>query len=84
MVADRESHRRVNLEAEWKLNPELLQSALREVEVEPEVDLFASRMNAQMQRFMSFRPDPAAEVTDAFSVAWKDSKLIFMLFPHSV
>ena len=78
VVADRES-RNINMDAEWQLNPILLQSALKELNVDPEVDLFASRVNAQLSRFMSFRPDPQAEVIDAFSVSWKDLK--FYAFP---
>ena len=38
----------------------------------PEIDLFACRLNAQFIRFFSYRPDPFAEVTNAFSVSWED------------
>ena len=78
MVADAES-RKVNMDAEWMLNSDLLQAALRQLNATPDIDLFASRLNAQLKRFISFRPDPAAEAIDAFSLSWKD--LNFYTFP---
>lgn len=78
VVADAES-RKINLDAEWKLNTDLLQVALKKLHASPDVDLFASRLNKQMERYMSFRPDPAAEVVDAFSVSW--SGINFYAFP---
>ena len=46
---------------------------------EPVIDLFASRINKQLQRFMAYRPDPEAETIDAFSTPWSD--LDFYAFP---
>ena len=40
-----------------------------------DVDLFAARHNAQLKRLYSYRPDPAAETTDALSQTWKQSTL---------
>ena len=34
------------------------------------IDLFATRINTQLQRFFSFRPDPEAEAIDAFTMDW--------------
>ncbi|WAR01990.1 hypothetical protein MAR_008548 [Mya arenaria] len=34
----------------------------------PEIDMFASRLNRQLDRFVSWKPDPDAEAVDAFSV----------------
>ena len=42
-----------------------------------EIDLFASRLNAQLLRFFSYRPDPFAEVTNAFSVSSEDCLPLF-------
>ena len=36
----------------------------------PQVDLFASRLNAQTQKFVSWKPDPLAWKVDAFSIRW--------------
>ena len=68
--ADFES-RHVNLDAEWMLNSDMLNNALNDLEFSPVVDLFASRLNAQLPRYFSFRPDPNAEIVDAFSVSWE-------------
>ena len=46
----------------------------------PEIDLFVSRLNAQLLRFFSYRPDPFGEVKNAFSVSWEDEKLYFPPF----
>jgi hypothetical protein len=35
-----------------------------------EVDLFATRLTNQLPRFVSWRPDPEAEATDAFTQNW--------------
>ena len=36
----------------------------------PEIDLFASRINAQEPIYCSFKPDPYAKYIDAFSIPW--------------
>ena len=77
-TADEES-RKENLDAEWKLNPEDLQAAFKELRVKPDIDLFASRLNNQTDRYVSFRPDPDAVAVDAFSISWRD--LHFYAFP---
>ena len=41
----------------------------------PDADLFASRLDIKMERFMSFRPESFAKIVDAFSVSWKDIHL---------
>ena len=38
------------------------------------VDLFASRLTSQLLRYFSWRPDTAAEATDAFQQDWKPLK----------
>ena len=78
VIADAES-RRVNLDAEWKLNSKLLKSAFESLAVSPSIDLFATRLNTQMNRYVSYRPDPDAVAIDAFSISWKD--LNFYAFP---
>ena len=45
----------------------------------PEIDLFASRLNTQLLRFFLYRPDPFAEVTNAFLVSWEDKKFYCFL-----
>ena len=36
------------------------------------VDLFATRLNHQLDHYVSWRPDPGAMATDAFHLSWKD------------
>lgn len=43
--ADLES-RKINLDCEWKLRPDLLHMALWKLECKPNIDVFASRLNA--------------------------------------
>ena len=45
----------------------------------PQVDLFASRLNRQVDTFVSWKPEPAAWAVDAFSLNWKD--IMFYAFP---
>ena len=76
--ADEES-RKTESRLEWKLNEVLFTETVKYLHFTPEVDLFASRINKQLVRFCAFRPDPDAEVIDAFSVDWGDIK--FYAFP---
>ena len=78
IAADQES-RRHNLDAEWKLNLDLLNNALDFLNFVPDIDLFASRINFQFSRYISFKADPEAFAVDAFSVSW--SNLSFYAFP---
>ena len=45
---------------------------LEHVQYYPEIDLFASKLNAQLLRFFLYRPDHLSEVTNAFSVSWEN------------
>lgn len=38
----------------------------------PDIDLFASRLNAQLDNFVSWFPDPEALYVDAFSFSWHE------------
>ena len=57
----------------WKLCPQVFQS-LRKMFPWIEVDLFADRLNHQVPRFWSWRPDPLAEGVDALTVVWREMK----------
>ena len=37
-----------------------------------QVDLFATRLNNQLRKFISWNPDPFAWATDAFQTSWVD------------
>ena len=65
--ADAES-RETETRTEWKLNDSIFSYMLKHFKFKPVIDLFASRINNQLLRFFSFRPDPEVEVINAFSV----------------
>ena len=52
-AADSQS-RKINLDAEWKLNPNFIANALEVLHFEPNVDLFASGINFQYKDYFSF------------------------------
>jgi len=76
--ADQES-RNSDTRTEWKLNENIFQAMQKFLEFYPTVDLFASRINSQLPRFFSYRPDPQAELINAFSVSWEN--ISFYCFP---
>ena len=77
-AADSES-RKINSDSEWKLNSKMLKGALDEFKFSPDIDFFASRVNAQFKPYVSYRADPEALAVDAFSIKWTDYK--FYAFP---
>ena len=52
-AADSQS-RKINLDAEWKLNPNFIANALEVLHFEPNGDLFASGINFQYKYYFSF------------------------------
>ena len=40
----------------------------------PDIDLFASRLNAKLDQFVSWHPEPGALAVDAFSISWSNQK----------
>ena len=50
----------------------------------PEVDLFASRTNHKVERFVSWYPDPESIAVDAFSLYWGTYDLSYCFPPFSV
>lgn len=75
--ADRES-RIFNECTEWQLNPYVF-IQIRDLWVNPEIDLFATRVNTQLAMFASWKPDPEATHIDAFTIDWSRSKFVFRL-----
>ena len=76
--ADKKS-REAETRTEWMLNKQLYRKVLNELKVHPTVDLFASRINCQIAKFYSFRPDPECYGVDAFTANWRD--MSFYAFP---
>ena len=67
-ITDAES-RTLTDRTDWKLNP-IIFHKIDQLWGPLEVDLFASRLSTQCQRYFSWRPDPSAEATDAFLQTW--------------
>ena len=75
--ADRLS-RNPNLNLEWMLSRPIFQRIVS-LFGRPDIDLFASRLNAQVETYVSWRPQPMAKFVDAFSIEW--SQFFFYAFP---
>ena len=76
--ADLESRRELD-DTDWQLNPQEFRKICKLLEFSPEVDLFATRLTAQCDRFVSWFPDPSCEEVDAFTIPWSNKK--FYAFP---
>ena len=58
---------------EWSLNPYMFEKVCEKFG-KPEIDLFATRLNAKCELYVSFKPDPNAFAVDAFTQNWNDIK----------
>ena len=76
-VADHNS-RCFNEGTEWQLNPAIFTKIIKDF-YKPDIDLFASRINKQLERYVSWKPDPEAEAVDAFCLNW--STKTYYIFP---
>ena len=46
----------------------------------PEIDLLAARLNTQLPKFVSWKPDPTSCLVDAFTITW-DSLYFYAFLP---
>ena len=76
--AGKESRRKNEKDKEWMLNREVFKQIIKQCDMYPKIDLFASRLNTQLPVFVPYRPDPDAKIIDAFSIKWTES---FYAFP---
>ena len=70
--------RNLNLNLEWMLLRPIFQRIVS-LFGKPDIDLFASRLNAQVETYVSWRPQPMAKFVDTFSIEW--SQFSFYAFP---
>ena len=82
-VADEESRVRDNIDTEWMLCPEYFDKLCSRYG-EPDVDMFATRLNCQIDTYVSWRPDPNAIAIDAFKQDWSAFDLLYVFPPFSV
>jgi hypothetical protein len=50
----------------------------------PDIDLFASRLNFQVEQFCSWNSDPQSEFVNAFTVNWGKLYFIYLFPPFSL
>ena len=55
---------------EWQLNPAVLAEALLSLQVEVDLDLFASRTTRQVPAYVSRHPEPESAAVDALTLNW--------------
>ena len=67
VIADYESRKSFK-NAEWMLNPEIFQKAIKHLKFKPDPDCFASKLSTQLLKYISYKRDPYAYLIDVFSV----------------
>ncbi|GFN92354.1 transposon ty3-i Gag-Pol polyprotein [Plakobranchus ocellatus] len=71
--------RKQSIHTEWTLNKAMFKNLCQTFGT-PVIDLFASRTNHQLSRYMSLYPDPNAEAINAFLHSWDEYVYIFPPF----
>ena len=71
--------RNQNNSSEWSLDTSTFYKILSHFHVEPTIDLFATRINCKLNRYVSYQPDPGAIFCDALQ--YFVGKEIFYAFP---
>ena len=66
---------------EWKLNPIVFKQLNKHYS--PGRDLFASRLNKKLAKYVSWQPEPDAYAVDAFSLSWSND-LMYIFAPFSM
>ena len=74
----RQFSRNFNEAIEWKFITHWLQK-ISSMFGNPTLDLFASRINYQIDRNISWKPDPKVLAIDAFSIKWNTE--FYYIFP---
>ena len=73
--------RLLNENTEWRLAPFVFHKTINLFEVTPDIDLFASALNHQVPKCVSWNPDQEAFAIDAFSISLANIKFCaFLLF----
>ncbi|KYQ53564.1 hypothetical protein ALC60_00091, partial [Trachymyrmex zeteki] len=70
--------RRLGSETEFQLSERVFREILNKWG-HPDIDLFATRVNAKCEKYVSWIRDPGAIAVDAFTLDW--SKFFFYAFP---
>ena len=74
-----EKSRKFNPDVEWSLADDIFHQICENFG-DPDIDLFASRLNYKIKPFCSWTPEPGAAYVDAYTVNWKKFNLPYV-FP---
>lgn len=74
--------RNFNENVEWKLNKSMFNKIISLWGV-PQIDMFASRLNTQLPKYISWMPDADAVFVDAFSNDWS-TEFLYIFCPFSL
>ena len=69
---------------EWKLNENIFHKIVSKYGLTPEIDLFATRINTQLNTFASFKPDPEATYINSFTLNWGDFQSVYCFPPFAI
>ncbi|CAG2227253.1 Leucine-rich repeat-containing protein 56 [Mytilus edulis] len=81
-LADKKS-REFDDKLEWKLKRSVFDQ-LCTLWQRPDIDLFASRLNFQLENYCSWKPDPLSAFIDAFSINWSYFQFVYLFPPFSL
>ena len=73
-VADKMS-REFDVNTEWSLSLNIFHLIEKQFDFCPEIDLFATRLNYKVDKYVSWLPDPSFIAVDAFSISWAGMKI---------
>ena len=74
--------RNFNKTIKWKLSTHLFQN-LSGISGKPTLEIFASRINHQMDKYIPWKPDPKALASDAFSIK-RNADFCYIFPPFSL
>ncbi len=80
--ADQES-REFDDQTEWTLDLEVF-NIVCDLLGQPDIDLFATRINNRVNRYCAWQPDPGAVFVDALAYDWSNENLVYAFPPFSV
>ena len=75
--------RSFNDQLEWQLNEVVFESIVK-VWGKPDIYLYASRLNNQVECYCAFKPDPYAKQSNAFLVDWGKFNCVYLFPPFSL
>ena len=70
-------------QTEWTLRRDLFEEICEKFGI-PSIDLFASRLNNQVERYCAWEPDPGAVYIDSFLYEWGKERLVYAFPPFSI